>query len=315
MTSRIIAMGETVMDILFRQNTDAQQDAKDYTPFAAVPGGSSFNSMISIGRSGVPSIFIGYTGDNMVGHQIADFLQANGISTEYFQMRQGEKAALSLAYLDANGDANYCFYKEEPTSSAEYSIPCFTHEDYMLYGSFFAICPGLRTQVRTTLQAARSAGTLIYYDINFRRSYQHRIAELLPVIQENCRLSSIVRGSADDFDILFGTRNPEEIYHHHISPHCPIFICTSGSGTISIFTPQARHDFEVPQIPAEEIVSTVGAGDSFNAGFLCALHQQGIHHNDLPNPPLHTWQSLVANGIHYSSQVCRSQYNYIKDIR
>ena len=82
--------------------------------------------------------------------------------------------------------------------------------------------------------------------------------------------------------------------------------------TIGIFTPQGSHDFEVPQIPAEEIVSTVGAGDSFNAGFLCALHQQGIHHNDLPNLPLHTWQSLVANGIRYSSQVCRSQYNYIE---
>ena len=306
-------MGETVMDILFHeQTTNDTKNNSEYVPFAAVPGGSSFNSMISVGRSGVPSIFIGYTGDNMVGRQIADFLQSNGISTEYFQKRRGEKAALSLAYLDANGDANYCFYKEEPSSSEEYSFPCFTSMDYMLYGSFFAICPGLRTQVRTTLQAAHKAGTLIYYDINFRRTYKHRINELLPVIQENCRLSSIVRGSADDFDILFGTRNPEEIYHNHISSHCPVFICTSGSGRINIFTPAGRHEFDVPQIPAEEIVSTVGAGDSFNAGFLCALHQQGIRKTDIPNLLPSTWQSLVANGIQYSSQVCRSQYNYIE---
>lgn len=305
-------MGETVMDILFHeQTTNDTKNNSEYVPFAAVPGGSSFNSMISVGRSGVPSIFIGYTGDNMVGRQIADFLQSNGISTEYFQKRRGEKAALSLAYLDANGDANYCFYKEEPSSSEEYSFPCFTSMDYMLYGSFFAICPGLRTQVRTTLQAAHKAGTLIYYDINFRRTYKHRINELLPVIQENCRLSSIVRGSADDFEILFGTRNPEEIYHNHISSHCPVFICTSGSGRINIFTPTGRHDYDVPQIPAEEIVSTVGAGDSFNAGFLCALHQQGIRKTDLPSLQICTWQSLVANGIQYSSQVCRSQYNYI----
>ena len=307
-------MGETVMDILFKEIKVDNAVTSEYVPFAAVPGGSTFNSMVSVGRSGVPCKFMGYTGNNRVGHQIVDFMHRNGISTEYFQIRDNERAALSLAYLDSNGDADYTFYKEEPLAATDYSMPEFTEKDYFLFGSYYSICPGLRPQVKDILQTAHDAGTVIYYDINFRRSHSHQKQALLPVIQENCRLSSIVRGSADDFDILFGTRDPEEIYRKHISPFCPIFICTAGAGHIFICTPTGTHDFIVPQIPAEEIVSTVGAGDSFNAGFLCAMHRLSICKADLPKMEHSQWHQLVENGIQYSSQVCRSQDNYIKGV-
>ena len=127
------------MDILFHEKNTGKGE---YVPFAAVPGGSTFNSMVSVGRSGVPCKFMGYTGNNRVGHQIVDFMHRNGISTEYFQIRDNERAALSLAYLDSNGDADYVFYKDTPVASARYLKPEFMPTDYFLYGSYFAICPG-----------------------------------------------------------------------------------------------------------------------------------------------------------------------------
>ena len=307
-------MGETVMDILFKEIKDDNAATSEYVPFAAVPGGSTFNSMVSVGRSGVPCKFMGYTGNNKVGHQIVDFMVRNGISTEYFQIRENERAAISLAYLDSNGDADYTFYKEEPLAATDYSMPEFTDKDYFLFGSYYSICPGLRPQVINILHTAHDAGTVIYYDINFRRSHSHQKLELLPVIQENCKLSSIVRGSADDFDILFGTRDPEKIYREHISAFCPIFICTAGAGHIYICTPKETFDFIVPQIPTNEIVSTVGAGDSFNAGFLCAMYHHEINKDDLQQMDYNQWARLVENGIKYSSQVCRSRDNYIKPL-
>lgn len=314
MSARIIGLGETVMDILFKEIKDDNAATSEYVPFAAVPGGSTFNSMVSVGRSGVPCKFMGYTGNNKVGHQIVDFMVRNGISTEYFQIRENERAAISLAYLDSNGDADYTFYKEEPLAATDYSMPEFTNKDYFLFGSYYSICPGLRPQVSNILHTAHDAGTVIYYDINFRRSHSHKKLELLPVIQENCKLSSIVRGSADDFDILFGTRDPEEIYREHISAFCPIFICTAGAGHIYICTPKETFDFIVPQIPTNEIVSTVGAGDSFNAGFLCAMYHHEINKDDLQQMDYNQWTRLVENGIKYSSQVCRSRDNYIKPL-
>ncbi len=311
--SRIIGMGETVMDILFhKQGNVGGADAEPrFVPFASTPGGSTFNSMISVGRSNVPCLFIGYTGDNRVGQEIAAFLRENNVSTEYFQIRDNERAALSLAYLDSNGDADYTFYKDEPQAATHYSLPRFTDEDYMLYGSYYSICAGLRPQVVDALTAAHRARTIIYYDVNLRPSHSHQLDELTPRILENCRLSTIVRGSADDFRVLFNCTAPEEIYVKHISAHCPVFICTAGAGSIVICSPSGTFHFDAPRLPLDEIVSTVGAGDSFNAGMLCAMCERGIRREDFAMMGRDAWLPLVERGTDYASQVCCSRDNYI----
>ena len=74
----IIGIGETVLDILF----------VDDQPQRAVPGGSTFNAMISLGRvfakaSDAPSVkMITETGDDHVGHLITSFMQQNHVSTD-----------------------------------------------------------------------------------------------------------------------------------------------------------------------------------------------------------------------------------------
>ena len=75
---KIIGVGESILDILFR----------DGQPVAAVPGGSSFNSIISVGRAGVPCTFVGYSGADIVGQNTVKFLNANGVGTEHFQLRK-----------------------------------------------------------------------------------------------------------------------------------------------------------------------------------------------------------------------------------
>ena len=51
---KVIGIGETILDILF----------KDSQPTAAVPGGSVFNGIISLGRLGVNVTFISETGND-----------------------------------------------------------------------------------------------------------------------------------------------------------------------------------------------------------------------------------------------------------
>ena len=256
---KITGMGETIMDILFKHGQ----------PVAAVPGGSCFNSIISIGRTGLPCRFIGYTGHDKVGLDTQSFLLKNGVSIENFEVREGEKSAISLAYLDENGDATYQFYKEVPRAHKDWPVPDFQADDVLLFGSYYAICEGMRPQVAPTLHAANETGSILYYDLNFRRSHAHELADLLPAIHDNFRESTIVRGSADDFEVMYQSRNAREIYTRHISKYCPLFICTAGAETITICTPTASYDFDTPRVP--NVVSTVGAGDNFNAGFIYAL--------------------------------------------
>ncbi len=66
---RVIGIGETVLDIIF----------KDDQPISAVPGGSTFNCLVSLGRCGVKASFISETGNDRIGHRIIDFIGKNGI--------------------------------------------------------------------------------------------------------------------------------------------------------------------------------------------------------------------------------------------
>ena len=69
---KVIGIGETVLDIIFKQGK----------PVSALPGGSTFNAIISLARSGVNTTFISETGNDRVGDQVINFMKKNGVSSD-----------------------------------------------------------------------------------------------------------------------------------------------------------------------------------------------------------------------------------------
>lgn len=297
----IYAIGETVMDILFKNDK----------PIDAVPGGSAFNSAISVGRAGMSCSFIGYTGNDYVGELTVQFLQDNGIDTQWFERREGTKSCVSLAFLDEAGDAHYVFYKDAPRAAGEEETksPDFRKGDALLLGSYYAISSGTRAQIKAVLESAKRAGATIYYDLNFRSSHKDELETLMPAIHENFAKATIVRGSADDFDVMWGMRDARRIYREHIVKHCPVFICTAGAGHITVCTPQGEWDFNVPRV--DNVVSTVGAGDNFNAGFLCAMTKEGVDLALYDCWNRDTLARLIDMGTRFAAAVCQTTANYI----
>ena len=286
------------MDILFKEDK----------PIDAVPGGSAFNSVISIGRVGVPCAFIGYTGKDHVGDLTVDFLKVNSVDVRKKKKKDNVKSCISLAFLDERGDAHYVFYKDTPVSNSLLDRKLeFLPGDALLLGSYYAISAGTRSQIKGVLNAAVAAGATVYYDLNFRSSHKDELPELMPAILDNFRRATVVRGSADDFEVMWGERDARKIYKDHIARYCRIFICTSGAGRITVCTPDDAWDFDVQQVA--DVVSTVGAGDNFNAGFLCALSRRqmslagSIEKVDMA--------PLIESGVRFASAVCRSTENYV----
>ena len=295
----IYGIGETVLDIVFR----------DDQPQRAIPGGSTFNSMISLGRCGLDCAMLAQTGDDHVGALTMEYLRENGVSDRLMSRCTGMKSHLSLAFLNEQSDANYTFYKDhtgwqiEPLMAAVEQVQ-FTAQDALLFGSFFAVNPLVRPAVSQLLHKAHDAGAMIYYDLNYRRPHVNQLAEVMPNIVENIALSTVVRASAEDL---------EAVAHLRLSPRGEerieekIDIITDGAGPVRLYTKDGVLELETPKI---EPISTVGAGDNFNAGFLYRYMQLGLK----PQPDTWTeaeWLSMARTGQAFGQEVCMSWENSI----
>ena len=276
------------MDILFKNDQ----------PQKAVPGGSTFNSIVSLGRAGVPCAMVTEAGGDHIGDMICSFLQSNGVSPEYVCRHQGAKSHITLAFLNEHNDAQYVFYKDHASVLLDERLPRLQASDIVLFGSFFAINPVIRPVVGRLLRQAREAGAWLYYDINFRKAHVPDIPQVLPNIEENMRLADLVRGSMEDFENLYGLIDPDAIYER-VGRFCRTLILTDGARSIRFFTPEGCHTYPVQPI---ETVSTVGAGDNFNAGYIYAM-LRGI---DDP-------AARIAMAQRWSQDVCRQLGNNISD--
>ena len=138
---KIIGIGETIMDIIF----------KDGQPTAAVPGGSVFNGAISLGRLGQKVSMITETGNDKVGEIIKNFMVENGIDTENVCMYEDGRTAISLAWLNERNDAEYSFYKDYPKARLDVEWPRINKDDIVMMGSYFVLNPILRTKVKEFL--------------------------------------------------------------------------------------------------------------------------------------------------------------------
>ena len=302
---RIIGIGETVLDIIFRGDQ----------PVSAVPGGSTFNSMISLGRAGANCLFISETGDDRVGDVIVEFLRVNHVDNSMVQRNKGMKSPLSLAFLDEKNNADYVFYKDHEHDAIVFKYPTIEEGDLVLFGSFYSINPVIRKEVGGFLRYAREQGAILYYDVNFRRSHQHEIEQILPNLEENIRLAHIVRGSDEDFQILFGLSSIASVSQRLAEirgEHQGSLIYTRGEKPVQVITSN-NEQIEYAFSPIQP-VSTIGAGDNFNAGFLYELYRSGMSLQDV-ECGLNTdeWKQCLAMGVRFSTACCQSIYNYIPE--
>ena len=295
---KVFGIGETILDIIFRNDQ----------PQKAVPGGSVFNGLISLGRLNVPVSFISELGNDRVGDMIRDFMEDNHITTEFVDRFPDGKSPISLAFLDDDKNANYIFYKDYPAQRLEVSLPKIEKDDIFVFGSYYSLNPVLRTRMVEFLQYAQERKAIIYYDPNFRKAHAHEAIRLMPTVLENLEFADIVRGSDEDFQNLYGKSDAQEVYKEHIQFYCDRFLTTHGANGVNLHTRNFTRHFDSPQI---QPLSTIGAGDNFNAGIIYGLLKYDVRHADLPSLDQDTWRKIIRCGMDLASEVCQSYDNYI----
>lgn len=305
---KIIGIGETILDIIFRKDANGE-----WQPQKSVAGGSTFNSIITLGRLGMNTALVTELGDDQVGKEIIEFMHKYDISTNYIDIYNSKdgKTPISLAFLDENNNANYTFYHQFPADRLNVVMPLINEGDIIIFGSYFSVNPVLRHRIIEILEFAKTRKAIVYYDPNFRKAHAHKAMMLMPSIIENLEYANIVRGSDEDFETLYKLNDPEKIYIDKIKFYCPNFIYTRGGQGIEFYCEQGHRHFDAPSIGKP--ISTIGAGDTFNAGIIFGLIRQNVTLDNLNKLTLDEWAPILQYALNFSSQVCMSQENYLPE--
>jgi fructokinase len=294
---KIYGIGETVFDIIF----------KNGQPQAAKAGGSVLNSVVSMGRMGLPVSFISEYGKDEVGSLIDNFLNDNGVNTSIVHRFTDGSTALALAFLNEKNDASYTFYKDFPGKRLDIIFPEIEKDDIVQCGSFYAIWPEIREKFKSFINNAKSKGALILYDPNFRKTHLSELETLKPLIVENIEMTTLLRGSDEDFSNIFGAKNADEAWDV-VRNYCKCLVYTANVEGVYVRTSSFSGKFPVQSITP---VSTIGAGDNFNAGMLTSIYNNKISGVQLDKIGEKEWRTIIGSAVAFATHVCMSYENYI----
>jgi fructokinase len=294
---KIYGIGETVLDIIFKKGQ----------PQAAKAGGSVLNSMVSMGRMGLPVSFISEYGHDDVGNLIDTFLKDNGVNTDVVHRFHNGNTSLALAFLDERNDAHYTFYKDVPGKRLDIEFPEIENDDIVQCGSFYAIWPEIRNKFKKFILNGKANGALIIYDPNFRTSHMSELNILMPMIIENMQMASILRGSDEDFKNIFGVNSVDEAWES-VAEYCKCLVYTANAEGVFVRTTSFSGKFPVKKITP---VSTIGAGDNFNAGMITAIYNNNFKRYQLEELGEQEWSKIIGTAVSFATHVCMSYENYI----
>ena len=294
---KIYAIGETLLDIIF----------KNGQPQAAKPGGAMLNSTVSLGRIGLPVYLVSEYADDDIGKIIDDFLHDNGVGTAFADHFNEGKTALAIAMLNENNDASYTFYKNYPLNRLEMEFPLVRKDDIILCGSIYAITVEIRKKFTDFISRSRQQGAIVIYDPNFRMAHAAELEELKPLIIENMQMARIIRGSDEDFKNIFDADTPDEAWKV-TREYCNCLVYTASEEAVYVRTSFYSGKFPVRKLKP---VSTIGAGDNFNAGMITAIYKNNISVEQLQKMGEEEWSQIISTGVNFASDVCMSYENYV----
>jgi fructokinase len=263
----ILSCGEALIDMLPR--TSAQGE----NCFAPYAGGAVFNTAIALGRLGAPSAFFSGVSNDMLGEILADTLTASKVDTRYLA-RSDRPTTVAFVKL-VNGQATYAFY-DEATAGRMLStdqLPTLPQDIDALFFGGISLVNDPAASTYEALQTRECAARVTMIDPNIRPGFiAGKEAQYRARIERMIARADIVKLSDEDLHWLEGQGDLTILARSVLAKGPKVVFITEGANGARAVT--ASQDIFVAAQKVT-VVDTVGAGDTFNAGVLAALHQAG----------------------------------------
>lgn len=259
----ILSAGEALIDMLPRTTTLGEAA---FSPYA---GGAVMNTAIALARLGSSSGFLTGLSSDLMGDVLRETLAASQVNLDY-AVRSDRPTTLAFVKL-VNGSASYFFYDENTagrmmTLADMPSLPASVSA-YFTGGIWLAVEPCGTALEAMLLREAEQRVAMI--DPNVRPGFVRDRAAYTARIDRMIAASDIVKLSDEDAEWLYGSVDPRAI----LAKGPKVVLITEGAKGATAYTARGAVSVAAPKIV---VADTVGAGDTFNAGFLAALDRAGL---------------------------------------
>jgi fructokinase len=263
----ILCCGEALVDMVPRTSSASEAC---FAPFA---GGAVFNTSIALGRLGSNSGYFGGISKDLFGQILIDGLTKSDVDTSV-TVRSDRPTTLAFVEL-VDGQARYAFYDEG--TAGRMLTPSDIPEDVTAYQAMFfggiSLVVEPCAQVFETLMAQAKPDCVTMIDPNIRPGFISDEAAYRARLDRMIANADIIKLSDEDLVWLRGEGTLKQLAHDLLKMGPKLVFITEGAkgahgftATAACFVPSKRVD----------VVDTIGAGDTFNAGILNALDTAGL---------------------------------------
>jgi fructokinase len=269
----ILACGEALIDMLPRVTGAGEQ------AFAPYAGGAVFNTAIAIGRLGAPAGFFSGVSTDLLGQMLAEKLVAAGVDMSA-TVRSGRPTTIAFVRL-TDGHATYAFYDENTAGRmlTPADLPAPGAEALFFGGISLINEPAASTY--EALQAREYASRVTMIDPNFRAAFLDAQEAMSPGtkpaymarVDRMMARADIVKLADEEIATIYGAADQDAFAAALLARGTRVLCVTEGAKGATAYWAGGK-----VTVPAVKVVvaDTVGAGDTFNAGVLVALHRAGL---------------------------------------
>ncbi|QAU47940.1 carbohydrate kinase family protein [Bradyrhizobium guangzhouense] len=263
----LISCGDALIDFVPTKNADGRE--------AVMPavGGSCLNVAIGIARLGAPTGFVGGISNDMFGRMIADHAATSNVELG-FATRSDHQTTLAFVRIVV-GESHYAFYDAD-TATRNWTfrrgtIP-FDKVEAVHVGSTTLVNDQGAAETKALIADARATST-ISFDPNCRPNLVKDKPAYLARMAEFAGSADLIKMSDVDFEYLFGEEPYQQRAATMLGLGPSLVVITRGNnGAIAWHAEAGQIEVEAPKVAVSD---TIGAGDSFQAALLFALHKQG----------------------------------------
>jgi len=253
----ILCAGEALIDMLPRDGA-----------FAPHAGGSVFNTAIALGRLGAPVQFFSGLSSDLFGDILRAELAASKVDSTPAHIADRPTTLAFVTLTD--GHASYAFYDENTAGRMLIAdnLPDTAADAVFFGGISLVVEPCAAAYTALMAQVAPTAVTMI--DPNIRPSFITDEAAYRARLTQMFARADIIKTSDEDLEWITGGTDASVLFD---GTDVQVILLTRGAEGVTVLTRDAAAD-----VPAQkaQVVDTVGAGDTFSAGFLADLETAGL---------------------------------------